>query len=62
MSRKEHPSVRRFSWRPGAVPKTRQVLGMSTKEAKAHASRALHHPDLTTARARAMLKRFEKTL
>lgn len=62
MSRKEHPSVRRFSVRRGAIPEARQVLGMSIKEAKAHATRALHHPDLTTARARAMLKRFEKTL
>jgi hypothetical protein len=33
---------------------------MSIKDAKAHATQALHHPDLTTVRARAMLKRFEK--
>jgi hypothetical protein len=60
MSREQHPSVRRFSARPGAIPKERLILGASIKDAKAHAGRALHRPDLTTGRARAMLKRFEK--
>ena len=61
MSRQEHPIVRRFSGGHGGIPKDRQVLGMSIKDAKAHAVRAAHRPDLTTARARAMLNRFEKS-
>jgi hypothetical protein len=61
MSREVHPSVRRFSGRPAGVPKDRQILGMSIKEAKAHATGAGEHPDLTALRARALLKRFEKT-
>lgn len=61
MSRQEHPIVRRFSGRRRGIPNDRQVFGMSIKDAKAHAVRALHRPDLTTARARAMLKRFERS-